>query len=181
PSTARAGARGTGRSRGAQAEKGPSRSGRARTTGTACASEHPAGGSGLSGRLAPPRRPVFPCRRGRDTIPPLLALPSTLAPGGTMLPPRRLLLPLLSLSALAAGSRADDYPQWRGPNRDGVSKETGLLKQWPKGGPKLLWKVTNLGKGYSTPSVAKGRIYVLSNREDEEFALALDAGDTGKL
>jgi outer membrane protein assembly factor BamB len=97
-----------------------------------------------------------------------------------MLPFQRRLLGLLLLGVLAAGSRADDYPQWRGPNRDGVSKETGLLKQWPKGGPKLLWKVTDLGKGYSTPSVAKGRIYVLSNRDDEEFALALDAGDKGK-
>src|SRR5436190_23565406 len=46
--------------------------------------------------------------------------------------------------------RADDYPQWRGPDRTGVSKEKGLLQQWPADGPKLVWKATGIGKGYST-------------------------------
>lgn len=70
---------------------------------------------------------------------------------------------------------AADWPQWRGPERNGISKETGLLKEWPKDGPKLLWHDKDIGNGYSTPAVVGDRIYILSNRGDEEFALALDA------
>jgi outer membrane protein assembly factor BamB len=70
-----------------------------------------------------------------------------------------------------------DWPQWRGPDRTGVSAETGLLKEWPKEGPKLLWKATDLGGGYSTPSVSNGRIYLMGNRSNEEYLLALDARD----
>ena len=56
---------------------------------------------------------------------------------------------------------AEDWPQFRGPNRDGVSRETGLLKQWPAGGPKLLWAVSeNLGEGYSSAAIADGFIFV---------------------
>jgi outer membrane protein assembly factor BamB len=64
--------------------------------------------------------------------------------------------------ALAAPSsaRAADWPQFRGPNRDGKSVETGLLAQWPEGGPKLLWSKTGLGSGYSHVAVAGGTIYV---------------------
>jgi outer membrane protein assembly factor BamB len=73
--------------------------------------------------------------------------------------------------------RANDWPQWRGPDRNGISKETGLLKQWPKDGPKLRWKITGLGNGYSTPAVAGGRIYLQSDRGNDEFAIALDEKD----
>jgi outer membrane protein assembly factor BamB len=73
---------------------------------------------------------------------------------------------------------ADDWPQWRGPNRDGISKETGLLKEWPKDGPKLLWQVKDLGGGYATPSVAGGRIYLMANKGlQDEFVKALDVKD----
>jgi outer membrane protein assembly factor BamB len=72
---------------------------------------------------------------------------------------------------------AADYPQWRGPDRSGVSPDTGLLKEWPKGGPVLLWKQQNIGNGYSTPAVAGGRIYLVSDRQKEEFAIALDEKD----
>jgi outer membrane protein assembly factor BamB len=61
-----------------------------------------------------------------------------------------------------------------------VSAETGLLKQWPKEGPKLLWKATGLGGGYSTPSVAGGRVFTMGMKGQEEFVMALDAGD-GRL
>ena len=61
---------------------------------------------------------------------------------------------------------ADDWPQWRGPDRNARSKETGLLKSWPKGGPRLVWKARGLGLGYSTPSVAGGRIFAMGNREN---------------
>ena len=87
---------------------------------------------------------------------------------------KRLSLAVTSVALLAAVVRADDYPQWRGPERTGISKETGLLKQWPKEGLKLLWKVENLGGGYSTPAVAKGRIFLISDRDGKEYAQALD-------
>ena len=75
-----------------------------------------------------------------------------------------------------------DWPQYRGQQRDGHSSETGLLRQWPAGGPKLLWQVNNVGSGFSTPSVAGGRIYLLGNEGlTNEFALALSAEDGHRL
>ena len=74
-----------------------------------------------------------------------------------------------------------DWPQWRGPDRSGVSTETGLLKQWPAAGPKLLLQVKDLGDGYSTPSVVGNRIYLMSNRGlENEFVQVLSAKD-GKV
>jgi outer membrane protein assembly factor BamB len=71
-----------------------------------------------------------------------------------------------------------DWPQWRGPERDGTSQERGLLKQWPAGGPKLLWQVNDIGDGYSTPAVVGKRIYLMSNRGMEnEFVQALSTQD----
>src|SRR5262245_38051425 len=66
-----------------------------------------------------------------------------------------------------------DWPQWQGPDRTALSKETGLLKEWPKGGPPLAWKVKGLGGGDSTPSVAAGRIFGMSNRGSDEVVFAL--------
>src|SRR5262244_139468 len=71
-----------------------------------------------------------------------------------------------------------DWPQWRGPGRNGISQESGLLKQWPAEGPKLLWQVNDIGDGYSTPSVVGTRIYLMSNRGmDNEFVQALSTQD----
>ena len=79
---------------------------------------------------------------------------------------------------LTGTSWAADWPQWRGPNRDGVSTEKGLLKQWPAEGPKLLWRVNDAGGGYSTPAVAGDRMYLLGNEGmDNEFVAARSAGD----
>lgn len=69
---------------------------------------------------------------------------------------------------------AIDWPQWRGPDRDGISKETGLLQEWPADGPPLRWRVGDLGTGYSTPAVVKGRVYLQTTRDNDEFALVLD-------
>jgi len=71
------------------------------------------------------------------------------------------------------------WPQWRGPKRDGVSTETGLLQSWPEGGPKLLWTATDLGRGYSSPIIVGETIYITGDvgRELHIFALNLD----GKL
>lgn len=66
-----------------------------------------------------------------------------------------------AICAITFELRAEDWPQWRGPHRDGISKETGLLKVWPAEGPKLLWQAKDLGEGYSTPSVVGNRIYVI--------------------
>src|SRR6478735_320502 len=71
----------------------------------------------------------------------------------------------------------DDWPQWQGPDRTAVSKETGLLQEWPKGGPPLAWKVKGLGGGDSAPSVANGRIYGMSHRGSDEFVWALSEKD----
>jgi len=78
-------------------------------------------------------------------------------------------------------SSTSDWPTWRGPERSGISQERGLLKQWPKEGPKLLWQVNDIGDGYSTPSVVGDRIYLMSNRGlENEFVQALSTRD-GKV
>src|SRR4051794_35045006 len=59
----------------------------------------------------------------------------------------------------AAGGRADDWPQWLGPQRDGVWRETGILDKFPPSGPKVRWRVP-VGGGYSGPAVAGGRVYL---------------------
>ena len=88
----------------------------------------------------------------------------------------RAVLGLFGLAAVALSSVvAADWPQWQGPDRTGVSKETGLLKSWPKEGPPLAWKAENLGGGYSTPSVAGGRVFGMGYRGDDEIVWALDA------
>jgi len=74
----------------------------------------------------------------------------------------------------AANSGPTDWPQWRGPDRTGLSKETGLLKSWPDEGPKQLWKITGLGEGYSTPSISGGRIYLLGTKGKDEYMICLD-------
>jgi outer membrane protein assembly factor BamB len=86
---------------------------------------------------------------------------------------------LACVIAASLASRADDWPQWRGPDRTAVSKETGLLKEWPKDGPPLRWKRTDIGPGYSAPAVARGVVFVQTTAGADEFALALDE-KTGK-
>lgn len=95
-------------------------------------------------------------------------------------------LPSLSVAALAfaAGTAgwAEDYPQWRGPGRNGVSEARGLLREWPKEGPALVWKSTECGSGYSTPAVVGDRIYLLGNDGLEDESLrALSAADGKRL
>jgi outer membrane protein assembly factor BamB len=97
---------------------------------------------------------------------------------------RRTLSAVLLLFTLAPLSAAD-WPQWGGPNRDGVSPETGLLKAWPKGGPKLAWKADLGGVGYGSPAVAGDRLFVAAAEDDKdgkkEFALCLSAKDGSQL
>ncbi len=88
----------------------------------------------------------------------------------------------IGLCLVPAGLPAADWPQWRGPHRDGISEETGLLGEWPKEGPPLVWQVKDIGSGYSTPSVVGDRLYLLSNQgTNDEFVQALGVKDGKKV
>ncbi len=84
----------------------------------------------------------------------------------------------LALCLTAGVVAAADWPQFRGPNRDGISPEPAVLKSWPASGPKILWKVP-IGEGYSQVVSAKGRLFTFSGQGSDEIAAALDAA-TGK-
>src|SRR5437868_2206467 len=93
-----------------------------------------------------------------------------------------LLVPLL----LTAGEKAYqagpfDWPQWQGADRTAVARETGLLAGWPAEGPPLVWKAHKLGGGYSTPSIAAGRVFGMSFRDDDEVVWALDEASGKEL
>ena len=75
------------------------------------------------------------------------------------------------------GAANFDWPQWQGPDRNAVSKEAGLLKEWSKDGPPLAWKVKGLGGGDSAPSVANGRMYGMANRGADEVVWAFSEKD----
>jgi outer membrane protein assembly factor BamB len=81
---------------------------------------------------------------------------------------------LLFVCTAVIGQTGGEWPQWRGANRDGISKETGLLKQWPEGGPPLVWKASGAGRGYSSFAISKGRLYTMGLRGDREFIIAFD-------
>lgn len=101
------------------------------------------------------------------------ALPRSVA-GGTIKAATALGSLLLGIAVVSAA----DWPQWRGPNRDGVSQEKGLLKEWPKDGPRLLWKASGIGRGYSTPAIVGERIYLDGSQGVEnEFVAALAVKD----
>src|SRR4051812_40208398 len=92
-------------------------------------------------------------------------------------------LPLLTLALfLAAPALAGDWPQWRGPNRDAVSTETGLLAEWPDKGPPLLWEAKGLGGGFSSVAVAGGKVFTIGARRTKDdpkggtHLICLDAG-----
>jgi outer membrane protein assembly factor BamB len=94
---------------------------------------------------------------------------------------QRTILAVLSvlLTLTVSTARAGDWPQWRGPDRTDISKETGLLKSWPDGGPKRVWLFENAGHGYSGPAIANGKFFTLGTRDGSEILLVLDA-NTGK-
>lgn len=79
---------------------------------------------------------------------------------------------------LCFSSAYADWPQWLGPDRTGISTETGFLKTWPKGGPAVVWK-KNLGEGFSGISVANGRVFTMFAEGDDEFVICLkeESGD----
>ncbi|HXG88786.1 MAG TPA: PQQ-binding-like beta-propeller repeat protein [Vicinamibacterales bacterium] len=92
---------------------------------------------------------------------------------------------VVALGAIAqlgpAAAQQADWFQWRGPNRDGHSAETGLLQQWPAGGPPQLWQTTGAGTGFSSFSSSNGRLFTLGSRGNTEYAIAFDAATGKKL
>lgn len=94
---------------------------------------------------------------------------------------------LVALTPMAFGAGAPatrpvaGWPQWQGPNRDNISPDTGLLKTWPAGGPKLLWTYDKAGMGYSSPAVVGDRFYSQGAWDGQEYVFALDAKTGTKL
>jgi outer membrane protein assembly factor BamB len=86
---------------------------------------------------------------------------------------------LAMVLAAAAPLRADDWPNWRGPNHNGISTESGWLAQWPADGPPRLWKAS-VGTGFSSVAVANGRAYTMGNAQDTDTVFCFDA-ETGKV
>jgi outer membrane protein assembly factor BamB len=87
-----------------------------------------------------------------------------------------------ALTPITVGKTASEsgWPQWRGPLRNGISSETGLLKQWPEKGPAVIWSITNLGEGYGSPAIEGDRIYAQGTNmaKSSVFCLNLSTGKT---
>ena len=96
---------------------------------------------------------------------------------------RQVSLGAIALVAITLGRPAAapllDWPQWQGPDRTGVSKETGLLQQWPGSGPSVVWTATGLGTGYGSTAVAGDRVFVQGARMGKSFVIAYNRA-TGK-
>ena len=88
---------------------------------------------------------------------------------------------LLGGVAAAVSARAADWTQWRGPKQDGISPETGLLQDWPAGGPKLVWDVTGVGNGYSSVATVGDRILTAGEVDGKSSVLCLNAKDGSKV
>ncbi len=79
-----------------------------------------------------------------------------------------------ALILLVTQTEALDWPQWRGPERSGVSAETGILQTWPDGGPKLLWEGGAVGEGFSSLAITRGKIYTMGDKDGSSHLFALD-------
>jgi outer membrane protein assembly factor BamB len=86
-------------------------------------------------------------------------------------------LGVASATFLPAQTTTGDWPQWRGPDRNGVSRETGLLQEWPSGGPAVAWSANGLGAGYGTVAVKGTRVFVQGLRGRQTMLHSLDRGD----
>src|SRR3954451_18731708 len=81
---------------------------------------------------------------------------------------------LLAMAWSWGADKPADWPQFRGPERNGISQETGLLHSWTEKGPPVLWTASGLGEGYSSISIANGHIYTMGDRQREAHVIALD-------
>jgi outer membrane protein assembly factor BamB len=86
-----------------------------------------------------------------------------------------------TVTALAQAQPPSEWFQWRGPNRDGISAESGLLQAWPKAGPPQVWRASGVGNGYSSFSTSGGRLYTLGARAGTEYVIALDRASGRKV
>jgi outer membrane protein assembly factor BamB len=86
---------------------------------------------------------------------------------------------LLPAAFFATALHADDWPHWRGPDRNGISRETNWNSQWPASGPRVLWKA-DVGIGFASFSVANGRVYTTGFAREEDTVFCFDA-NTGKV
>src|SRR5687767_9248876 len=93
------------------------------------------------------------------------------------LPSRAVFLLILLFGGPA---HADDWPQWLGPRRDGIWRESGIITHFPPGGPKVRWRAP-IGGGYSGPTVAQGRVYVTDRLVDSTLNKPASAFDKGKI
>ncbi len=73
------------------------------------------------------------------------------------------------------------WPQWRGPKRDGLSTETGLLKEWPNSGPPMAWKATGCGKGFSSVAVSDGKVFTIGDGADASYVHCFDEATGNRL
>ena len=92
-----------------------------------------------------------------------------------MVRPFGMAVAVLLLGAAISIDALEDWPQWRGPRRDGVSTERGLLKSWPQNGPPRAWTAKGAGDVYSSFAAAGGRLFTLGARGEREFVVAYDA------
>jgi outer membrane protein assembly factor BamB len=88
---------------------------------------------------------------------------------------------LVLLILVTSAAPGADWPQWRGPNRDAISEERGLLSAWPTQGPPLAWQVNGLGSGYSSVAIAGGKIFTLGQRKRGAELIALNLDDGKEL
>ena len=89
---------------------------------------------------------------------------------------RKILVRFLMVSMILSNILSSAYSQlyeWRGPDRTGIYNETGLMKKWPEGGPKVLWEAINMGDGYSSPTVTDDAVYVTGRKGDSDVLVAL--------
>jgi outer membrane protein assembly factor BamB len=114
----------------------------------------------------------------------MIGMPKSIAQNCVVGLKSKILVIVASTAVVVCGgpARGDDWPQWLGPQRDGVWRETGLLEKFPEGGPKVRWR-QKIGQGYTGPAVAKGRVYVMdrevapdAKKPSSEFARGNIAG-----
>lgn len=87
-----------------------------------------------------------------------------------------LLVTTIALTAQAPAP-GGNWPQWRGPNRDGISPDKGLLQTWPEGGPRKVFTASGMGIGFSSVAVTGGRIYTMGDRRNGQYAMAFNEAD----
>ena len=105
---------------------------------------------------------------------------SEFVPKNELPQPREIVQSKTSLAGEPDVDSKGEWPQWRGPNRDGISTETGLLKTWSKSGPKVLWRMP-IGEGYSGISISQGRIYTMDVKGNDEFVVCFNASNGKEL